>query len=70
MADAYGGWAGSYSRWRCHINYGIQSENDSLAVVYCQTRFNTNRWNFDVGGDDYVTVNGNGTHLTLMWIGG
>ena len=58
MADAYGGWAGSYGRWRCHINYGIQSENNSSAVVYCQTRFNTNRWNFDVGGNDYVTVNG------------
>lgn len=59
MADAYGGWAGSYGRWRCHINYGIQSENNSSAVVYCQTRFNTNAWGFDVGGTDTVTVNGN-----------
>lgn len=59
MADAYGGWAGSYGRWRCHINYGIQSENNSQAVVYCQTRFNTNAWGFDVIGTDTVTINGN-----------
>lgn len=65
MADAYGEWAGSYGRWRCHINYGIQSENDSSAVVYCQTRFNTNRWNFDVYGSDYVTVNGSTRNTNL-----
>lgn len=58
MADAYGGWAGSYGRWRCHINYGIESQNNSSAVVYCQTRFNTNAWGFDVNGTDEATVNG------------
>lgn len=58
MADAYGGWAGSYGRWRCHINYGIESQNNSSAVVYCQTRFNTNAWGFDVFGTDKATVNG------------
>ena len=58
MADAYGGWAGSYGRWRCHINYGIESQDDSSAVVYCQTRFNTNAWGFGVYGTDVATVNG------------
>lgn len=58
MADAYGSWAGSYGRWRCHIHYGIESQNDSSAVVYCQTRFNTNAWGFDVFGTDKATVNG------------
>lgn len=58
MADAYGGWAGSYGRWRCHIHYGIESQNNSSAVVYCQTRFNTNAWGFNVNGTDRATVNG------------
>lgn len=58
MADAYGGWAGSKGRWRCHINYGIESQNNSSAVVYCQTRFNTNAWGFEVYGTDKATVNG------------
>lgn len=58
MADTYGSWAGSYGRWRCHINYGIESQNNSSAVVYCQTRFNTNAWGFDVFGTDKATVNG------------
>lgn len=58
MADAYGGWAGSVGRWRCHINYGIESQDDSTAVVYCQTRFNTNAWGYSVYGTDVATVNG------------
>ena len=58
MADAYGSWAGSIGKWRCHINYGIESQNDSSAVVYCKTRFNTNAWGFNVHGTDKATVNG------------
>lgn len=58
MADAYGSWAGSLGKWRCHIRYGIESQDDDSAVVYCQTRFNTNAWGFDVGGTDKATVNG------------
>ena len=58
MADAYGSWAGSYGKWRCHINYGIESQNETSAVVYCQTRFNTNAWGYDVYGTDIATVNG------------
>ena len=58
MADAYGSWAGSLGKWRCHIHYGIESETETSAVVYCQTRFNTNAWGFDVSGTDKATVNG------------
>lgn len=58
MADAYGSWAGSVGRWRCHINYGIESQDDSGALVYCQTRFNTNAWGYGVYGTDVATVNG------------
>lgn len=58
MADAYGSWAGSLGKWRCHIHYGVESQDDDSAVVYCQTRFNTNAWGFDVGGTDKATVNG------------
>lgn len=58
MADAYGSWAGSYGRWRCHINYGVESQNDSSAVIYCQTRFNTNAWGFNTFGTDTAIVNG------------
>ena len=58
MADAYGSWAGSLGKWRCHINYGIKSETETSAVVYCQTRFNTSSWGFNVFGTDKATVNG------------
>lgn len=58
MADAYGSWAGPKKKWRCHIHYGIESETETSAVVYCQTRFNTNAWGFDVYGTDKATVNG------------
>lgn len=58
MADAYGEWAGTSQKWRCHMSYGIGTENSSDAQVYVTARFETKEFGYNMLGNVTCSISG------------
>lgn len=58
MAQAWGGWAGSYGRWCMYIDAYISNETDEYADVRTDVYWHSNAWGFDTSASGYVNVDG------------